>query len=456
MEENIVNQTEHTFTSGKIFPELTKFMVPILGALILQALYGAVDVLVVGRFGTTPGLSGVSTGSNIINLITFTVTSLSMGITVLIGQYIGNKQTNRIGNLIGGSIIFFIVFSIVVAIIILIFAPQLALLMQAPEEALEQTVIYERICGGGIIFIVFYNLISSIFRGLGNSQLPLLFVSIACIVNIIGDLVFVAIFKMDAAGAALATVIAQAVSVILSLVVITKIELPFTFGLKNIRLNKEVNLFIKIGFPIALQELLTQLSFLTLNAFINRLGLIASSGYGVANKLIAFILLLPSALQQSLSAFTAQNFGAHIEERARKALYIGIGSTIWIGAVITVFIYFKGDVLARIFTTDPEVIQQAAEYLKGFSLEPIVTTILFSFIGYYNGHAQTVFVMLQGLTQTFLIRLPVSYIMSIQVNASLAKIGFAAPSATIFAIVLNILYYIYYTKKLKKEGLLEA
>lgn len=449
-----MNHTETNFTSGNIPAELSKFMIPILGALILQALYGAVDVLVVGRFGTTPGLSGVSTGSNIINLVTFTVTALSMGVTVLIGQYLGNDQKDRIGRLIGGSVLFFILFSVVMAVLILIFAKPLALLMQAPVEALSQTKIYEEICGGGIVFIVFYNLISSIFRGLGNSKLPLLFVAIACVVNIFGDLLFVAVLKMDAAGAALATVLAQAVSVILSLGVIRKIELPFSFRLKDITFNREIIAFLKVGFPIALQELLTQFSFLALNAFINKLGLTASSGYGVANKLIGFILLLPSALQQSLSAFTAQNFGAGLEKRARTALYVGIGMTIWIGVIITIFIYFKGNLVARLFTTDQEVIEQAASYLRGFSLEPIVTTILFSYIGYYNGHSQTVFVMLQGLIQTFLVRLPVSYFMSIQPNASLASIGFAAPAATIFAILLNTAYFIYYSKNLKRKGLL--
>lgn len=348
-----MESNKNDFTRGNILKKMLKFMVPVLGALILQAMYGAVDILVVGWFGTTAGISGVSTGSNIVNLVVFTVTGLSMGITVLIGRYIGEKEDQKAGKVIGGAVWFFAVLSVILAAVLLIFARPLAILMQAPEEALDLTVTYVRICGGGIFFIVAYNVISSIFRGMGNSRLPLIFVAIACGVNIVGDLFFVAVLDMNVAGAALATVLAQAVSVVLSLAIIRRQKLPFTMTLKDIGINPEIWKFVKVGAPIAFQEILTQLSFLALCAFINRLGLEASSGYGVANKIV-------------------------------------------------------------------------------------------SFIGYFNGHSQTMFVMLQGLCQTFLVRLPVSYFMSIQENASLTWIGTAAPLATVFGIVLNTVYFIWY------------
>lgn len=440
------------FTQGGIGGKLLKFMLPVLGALVLQAMYGAVDILVVGWFGTTAGISGVSTGSNIVNLITFTVTGLSMGITVLIGRYIGEKKEDRVGKVIGGAICFFIVLSIIIAIVMLTMARPLALLMQAPEEAIDLTVTYVRICGGGIIFIVAYNVISSIFRGLGNSKLPLIFVAIACVTNIIGDLIFVAVFHMNVAGAALATVLAQVVSVVLSLVIIRKQKLPFTMKKKDICFNREIKNFVGVGIPIAFQEILTQLSFLALCAFINRLGLEASSGYGVANKIVNFIMLVPGALMQSMSAFVAQNVGAGLENRAKKAMFTGMGIGACIGVCISMLAFFRGDLLAFVFSGDAAVIAKAAEYLKGFSLEAIVTSILFSFIGYYNGHSQTVFVMVQGIAQTFLVRLPMSYIMSIQPDASLVGIGLAAPSATIFGILINVIFFIIYTRKLKQNN----
>lgn len=439
-------QQRDDFTRGSIVAKLSGFMLPILGALILQAMYGAVDILVVGRFGSTAGLSGVSTGSNIVNLVTFTVTGLSMGITVLIGRYIGEKRQEQVGRVIGGAICFFAVLSVAVSGVLLIFARQLALLMQAPAEAVELTVVYVQICGGGLLFIVAYNVISSIFRGMGNSRLPLIFVAIACGTNIVGDLLFVAVFHMNVAGAALATVLAQAVSVALSLIIIRRQKLPFEMKKRDICFNPEIGKFIKVGIPIAFQEILTQFSFLALCAFINRLGLEASSGYGVANKIVSFIMLVPGALMQSMSAFVAQNVGAGKEQRARRAMAAGMAMGAGIGVFISALAFFRGDLLAVMFTRDAAVVAKAAEYLRGFSIEAVVTSILFSFIGYYNGHSQTLFVMIQGIAQTFLVRLPMSYFMSIRPGAGLMEIGLAAPSATVFGIVLNVGFYLVYTK----------
>ena len=435
------------FTQGSILQKLLRFMVPVLGALILQAMYGAVDIWVVGKFGTTAGISGVSTGSNIINLVTFTVTGLSMGITVLIGRYLGRGTPGRVGKVIGGAVCFFAVASVVLTAALVVFARPLALLMQAPEEAVELTVTYVRICGGGIVFIIAYNVISSIFRGLGNSRLPLIFVAIACAVNIVGDLFFVAVLHMNVAGAALATVMAQAVSVVLSLVIIRRQKLPFTMTRRDVRFNREIRRFVAVGAPIALQEILTNLSFLALCAFINRLGLDASSGYGVANKIVSFVMLVPSALMQSMSAFVAQNVGAGREDRTRKALVLGMTMGCAVGVVIDGLSYFRGDLPSAIFADDPAVILRSAEYLKGFAPEAVVTCVLFSFMGYFNGHSQTLFVMIQGLAQTFLVRLPMSYLMSIQPDASLTMIGLAAPSATVFGILVNLVYYLWYTKR---------
>jgi putative MATE family efflux protein len=349
---------------------------------------------------------------------------------------------------IGGAVCLFFVLSVVIAVLMLAFARPLTHLMQAPEEAVDLTVMYVRICGGGIIFIIAYNVISSIFRGLGNSRLPLIFVAIACVVNIAGDLILVAGFHLDTAGAAIATVAAQAVSVILSLLIIRRQELPFAMTKKDVCFNPEIGRFVRVGCPIAFQEVMTQLSFLALCAFINRLGLNASSGYGVSNKIVNFVMLIPSALMQSMSSFVAQNVGAGDEKRARKAMFTGMKIGMSVGVLVMLLSLFAGDVLASVFTSDAEVVARAAEYLRGFSLEAVVTSILFSFIGYYNGHGQTLFVMLQGLAQTFLVRLPMSYIMSIQPDASLTKIGLAAPSATIFGIIINLCYFFVYSRRL--------
>ena len=411
------------FTQGSILQKLVLFMLPVLGALVLQAAYGAVDLLVVGHFGSTSGLSAVSTGSQVLNLVTFVVTQFAMGITVLIARYLGEKRPQYIGQVIGGSIVVFALISAVLFVVLVGFARPISVLMQAPEEALGLTSV--RICGAGIFFIVAYNLLAAIFCGLGDSQSPLLFVLVACIVNIFGDLFLVAGLHLDAAGAAIATVAAQAVSVVCAVIMLLKKHLPFKLCKADFRLNPQCRKFLSIGLPLALQEFLTQLSFLALCAFVNRLGLEASSGYGVACKIVNFAMLIPSALMQSMAAFVSQNIGAGSKKRARQSMFTGIGIGLAFGCA---------------------VFANAFAYLKGFAPETIATAVLFSMVGYFNGNNKTVWVMVQGLVQTLLVRLPMAYFMSIQPNASLTMIGLAAPTSTAVGIVLNICFYFYFER----------
>lgn len=427
-------------------------MLPILGALVLQAAYGAVDLLVVGRFGSTIGLSAVSTGSQVLNLVTFVVTQLAMGVTVLIARYLGEKKPELIGSVIGGAAVVFTLLSAVLFVVMVGFARSISVLMQAPAEAVALTASYVRICGSGIFFIVAYNLLAAVFRGLGDSKSPLLFVLVACVVNIIGDLVLVAGFHLDAAGAAIATVAAQAVSVVCAVVILLKKKLPFTIRKSDFRLNLQSRKFLSIGLSLALQEFLTQLSFLALCAFVNRLGLEASSGYGVACKIVNFAMLIPSSLMQSMASFVSQNMGAGNPKRAKKAMFTGIGIGLAFGCAMFALVFFRGDLLSNVFTTDVAVIQNAFAYLKGFAPETLASAVLFSMVGYFNGSDKTVWVMVQGLVQTLLVRLPMAYIMSIQPNASLTMIGLAAPTSTVVGIVLNVCFFLALERRSKKAA----
>ena len=443
---------KNDFTQGSILKKLAAFMLPILGALVLQAAYGAVDLLVVGRFGSTIGLSAVSTGSQVLNLVTFVVTQLAMGVTVLIARYLGEKKPELIGSVIGGAAVVFTLLSAVLFVVMVGFARSISVLMQAPAEAVALTASYVRICGAGIFFIVAYNLLAAVFRGLGDSKSPLLFVLVACVVNIIGDLVLVAGFHLDAAGAAIATVAAQAVSVVCAVVILLKKKLPFTIRKYDFRLNLQSRKFLSIGLPLALQEFLTQLSFLALCAFVNRLGLEASSGYGVACKIVNFAMLIPSSLMQSMASFVSQNMGAGNPKRAKRAMFTGIGIGLAFGCAMFALVFFRGDLLSSVFTTDAAVIQNAFAYLKGFAPETLATAVLFSMVGYFNGSDKTVWVMVQGLVQTLLVRLPMAYIMSIQPNASLTMIGLAAPTSTVVGIVLNVCFFLVLERRSKKAA----
>ncbi|MGN0633216.1 MAG: MATE family efflux transporter [Oscillospiraceae bacterium] len=435
----------HSFTEGKIFSPLIRFALPVLLALFLQTMYGAVDLLIVGQFGGDIAdvyVSAVATGSQVMQALTVVITGLAMGLTVFVGKEIGAGQREKAGRIIGSGICLFAIIALAVTVVMLFTAPSLAKVMHAPKEAFEQTVLYIKICSAGAIFIVAYNLVGSIFRGIGDSKMPLLTVAIACVLNIAGDLLLVAVFHMGAQGAAIATVFAQAVSVLLSLVIIKRRKLPFSFSAKNIRpVGAYIKQILKLGTPIALQDLLVNISFLVIIAIVNSLGLTASAGVGVAEKLCGFLMLVPSAYMQSMSAFVAQNIGAGKPKRAKKALFCGIISSLAVSVIMAYFTFFHGDLLAGIFAKDADVISAAADYLRAYAIDCLLTSFLFCFIGYFNGCSQTTFVMLQGIIGAFGVRLPVSWLMSKQSDVSLFHIGLATPASSLVQIILCGVYF---------------
>ena len=443
---------QHDFTQGPILPALLKFALPVLLALLLQAMYGAVDLQVVGRFGTAADISAVSTGSQIMQTITVVITGLAMGVTVLLGQKIGEGKPEEGGRAVGGGICLFSVVTLIVTVTMLLMAPRMSALMQAPADAFADTVVYVRICSAGAVFIVAYNILGSIFRGLGDSQMPLITVSIACVFNIAGDLLMVGGLGMGVAGAAIATVFAQAVSVLLSLLIIRRRQLPFTLTKQDIRFEKSViRQILKLGIPVAFQDLLVSLSFLAIIAIANAMGTIASAGVGVAVKLCAFVMLVPSAYMQSMSAFVAQNVGAGREDRSQKALLCGIVSSLAAGLVMGWAAFFHGDLLAGLFAEDTAVIGAAWEYLKAYAIDCLLTSFLFCFVGYFNGHGQTVFVMVQGFVGALGVRMPVAFLMSRMSPGSLFHLGLSTPASTVVQILLCGVWFLRQNRQMSER-----
>lgn len=435
------------FTKGPILGPLLKFALPVLFAILLQSLYGAVDLLIVGQFSDSANVSAVSTASQIVQTLTYVITDIAMGTTILLGQMIGEGKRDMAGEVIGASIAMFAVLGIAVAVLMQFAAGPVASLMNAPEEAFSQTTAYIRICCGGAVFIVAYNVLGSIFRGIGNSKIPLMAVAIAAILNIFGDLLFVKGFGMGAAGAAYATVISQAVSVVISLVIIRRMGMPFTFSRKYIRFNtKLIARIVKLGIPIALQDLLVSISFLIIMAIVNKIGVVASAGVGVAERLCGFIMLVPSAFMQAMSAFVAQNYGAGRLDRARKALRCGIITSFVCGVILGGTAFFNGSTMSSIFTRDPAVISASADYLKAYAIDCLFTAFLFCFIGFFNGLGKTRFVMLQGIAGAFGVRVPVSFMMSRVMPVSLFRIGLATPCSTFLQIILCFIYMAFLRK----------
>ena len=389
-----------------------------LGALILQAAYGAVDLLVVGWFGDASSISAVGTGSSFMQMVTFIITSLAMGSTVMIGQHIGEGKPDKAGKTVGTSIVLFAIIGIAMTVILELFAGSIANILQVPAESFDKTVLYLRICSGGILIIIAYNVISSVLRGIGNANLPLLFVGIACAANIAGDLFFVGVLKLDVAGAALATVLAQLISVIASMGVLKKGNLPIEFKKEDCRIDHdELKKVLNVGVPIALQETTVQISFLVINSIINGMGLMPSAGAGK-------------------------------KDRAWKGFLTAIATGCSLGVVIFCIGFFGGSVISRIFTSDPAVIEQSAAYLRGFAPECILTCVLFSSIGYFNGRGISIPVMIQGITSACLIRIPLALFFSHLPNTNLTFVGMSTPITTVYGICFFLICF----ARLKKKG----
>ncbi len=435
------------FTNGKIIVPLLKFAGPVLLALFLQAMYGAVDLMIVGKFASSADVSAVSTGSQIMMTITNLISSLCMGMTIILGQKIGEGKAGEGGRIIGSGLLMFLSVGVVLTAVLPLFAPQLAATMHAPAEAFDLTVQYIRICGGGAIVIIAYNLIGGVFRGMGDSNTPLVTVLVACICNILGDLIMVAGFGLGTKGAAIATVAAQLISVVISVKLISKKKLPFEFHRDSIRWNGAIiKKILFLGTPIALQDLLVGISFLVILAIVNAIGLTESAGIGVAEKVCAFIMLVPAAFMQSMSAFVAQNKGAGKIDRAMKGFKSAVAISFTIGVMMFYAAFFHGDILSGIFSKDAEVIISSADYLKAYGIDCLLTCFLFCFIGFFNGMGHTSFVMVQGIIGAFTVRVPVSFLMSKWEPVSLFHIGLATPCSTTLQILICF-GYLWYIKK---------
>lgn len=431
------------FTEGKIYSPLIRFTLPLLGTLFLQALYSAGDMLIIGLFGTTADVSAVSTGTGIIDLIRVLLSAFSIGTTVMLGQLIGANKQEAAGQVVGTSVWLFLILGTAFTLLLYLPAAFWAELLRAPTEAFDKTVLYTQICALGTIFVAIYNVQCSIFRGLGDSKTPLIIVSSTFLLNFIGDIFLVGYLRMGAGGSALTNVLAQALSVLLAIVVIRKQHLPFHFNRSMIRRDKAVlTELMNIGLPMALQDLLVTISFLVITGITNALGLIPSAGVGVAEKICMFVMLVPSAFGQAMSAFVAQNIGAQRPDRARKAMLYGMLTSLAAGFLIGYVSFFHGSYLASIFAKGkPEVIAAAADYLRAYAIDCLLTSFLFCFTGYFTGLGMTKFVMVEGIIGAFGVRIPVSFIMSRILPVSLFRVGLATPCSTILQIALCVWYY---------------
>lgn len=436
-----------SLTEGAVGITVLRFTVPFLLASLLQALYGAVDLFVIGQYADSAAVSAVAIGSQLMQTITGIVLGISMGGTVLIGHCIGEKNNNGAAKAVGTISILFIIIAIILTPI-MIFGTDLAVsLMHTPTEAVNFARQYIFICACGIPFIVGYNAVSGIFRGIGDSKTPMYFIAIACVVNIVADFILVGGLNMGASGAAIATILAQAISLIISLIFIRKRGFSFEFNKGYIRVDKySLRRILKVGSPLALQDALVNISFLLITVIVNGMGLVASAAVGVVEKIIIFTMLIPTAFAAAVATMTAQNMGANKPERAIEGLKFGIGySLIW-GILICIYCQFLPYTITSIFTKDAEVVTAAAMYLRSYSFDCMLVAFIFCMNSYFSGCGRSGIAFIHSMIATFVVRIPISYVMSNMPNTSLFKMGLASPVASFVSVAICLGYFIWLKK----------
>ena len=435
-----MDHKENALLHGAVGPAMLRFALPFLAASFLQMLYGAVDMAVVGKLSTPAALVAVSSGSQVLQTITALLLGLATGGTVLIGQYVGAGRREDVSRTMGTLFPLLGLAGVGIAAALALCAPLIVTALQVPEPAVEEAVRYLLLCALGMLFVAGYNMVSGILRGLGDSQTPLAMIAVACVLNIVGDLILVGPCALGAAGAAIATVGAQGISFLLSLAALGR-RRDYPLRLRQIALRRSyAGLLLKLGVPVAMQEFLSGFSFLLITAFVNRMGLEQAACVGVVEKVLGFAMLVPIAFMSAIAAMTAQNMGAAQPDRAAAALRWGVGCSVLFGAAAMLILQLGPEAVMFLFTDDGGVAAQGALYLRTYSIDCILVAFVFCLNGFFSGCGRTGFSMANTLIATFCVRAPAVLLISLQPWATMLHIGLAAPSASLLQIAVQALY----------------
>lgn len=435
---------EYSLTEGNIKRAMIAFALPYLLSCFLQTFYGLVDMFVVGLNNPSQTTTAVSIGSQVMHMLTVMIAGIAMGSTVELGHSIGAKDYKKAKSIIGNSCLIFSIIAIVSTVLLACLADTITGWMMTPDEAVKETTVYLLICFLGLPFIIGYNVVCSIYRGAGDSKSPMIFVAIACAVNIALDFVFVLGFNMGAAGAALATVVGQAISVIVAIACIKKIGLGFKLDRDMFNPQKDkISAILKVGFPICMQDGLIQIAFIVITIIANSRGLIDSTSVGVVEKLISFMFLVPSAMLAAISTITAQNMGAGKPERAKLCLRYGIIVTVIWGAICCIYCQILPESLIWIFRREPEIIEAASVYLKAYAFDVIAASIHFCFSGYFCGIQRSEISFIHNIISVIVVRVPGAYLASKMFPKTLYPMGLAAPLGSLLSVFICIGFYIY-------------
>lgn len=450
---------EKNLTTGSVFKNVILFSLPYLLSYFLQTLYGMADLFIIGQYDGVASTTAVSIGSQIMHMITVMIVGLAMGTTVSIAQAIGANNKKQASKVIGNTVVLFMGVAIVGMALLLMFVHPIVSAMSTPVEAVSGTVTYLTICFIGIPFITEYNIISSIFRGMGDSKSPMFFIAVACVANIVLDYLFMSAFRLGPAGAALGTTISQAVSVLVSLIVIIK--------RKNIVLIKAdfkphrpvMRKILSIGIPIAVQDGLIQVAFIVITIIANQRGLNDAAAVGIVEKIMSFLFLVPSSMLSTVSALGAQNIGADKPERAIATLRYAVLIAVGFGVLATITIQFTAGPIVSLFTDGntsdgADVIRLGGQYLRGYIFDSIFAGIHFSFSGYFCACGKSGLSFLHNILAIVLVRIPGVYLTSRIFRTTLFPMGLATAAGSLLSVLICMIafYVMYHKEPVRKES----
>lgn len=438
-------------TQGPLLPQMMAFAIPYLIACFLQTFYGMADLFITGLFNGAAPITAVSIGSQLMHMLTVIIVGLAMGTTVSISRAVGGGNQKEASFCIGNSVLLFALFSLIGTVLLFLAIDPILSLLKTPAKAFEDTKAYLLICFAGIPFIVAYNVLAGIFRGLGDTRTPMYFVTLAGFINLLLDYIFIGPMAMGAAGAAAATILSEAVSVLLCLLYLSRTNLGLSITRKDFSFDAlRMRTLLAIGLPISCQDGLIQISFLIITAIANSRGVEVAAAVGIVEKVISFLFLVPSAMLSTVAAFTAQNAGAGNDERGRQALRYGIRICILFGLLTTLFVHFRAEWVVSLFVThEPEVVRLGGEYFRTYVIDCIFAGIHFCFSGYFSAYGKSIYSFLHNMISIVTVRVPGTYLAILLFPETLSPMGLAAPMGSLLSAMICVGLYMW---KFRKTG----
>lgn len=432
---------ERNLTTGSVAKNLILFSLPYLLSYFLQTLYGMADLFIIGQYEGVASTTAVSVGSQVMHMLTVMIVGLAMGTTVSIGQAVGAGDKRKASHFIGNTVTLFMAVSVTLTIVLLLLVDPIVSVMSTPAQAVEGTAAYLTVCFIGIPFITAYNIISSVFRGMGDSKTPMYFIAIACVVNIALDYLFMGAMHFGPTGAALGTTLSQAISVIVAFAFIRK-KRSITIERSDLKPSRaSMGKLLSIGVPVAMQDGLIQIAFIIITVIANRRGLNDAAAVGIVEKIMSFLFLVPSSMLSAVSALGAQNIGANKPERAIKTLLYAIIITVSFGLVVAVSTQFVADQIVALFTDDVKAIRLGGQYFRGYIWDCMFAGIHFSFSGYFCAIGKSGLSFLHNILAVTLVRVPGAYLTSKLFPATLFPMGLATAGGSLLSVAVCLIAF---------------